>query len=230
MYLSVFKRDSPQRAPWPPLIWTAALNDTGTTAWVFKFGCFFPLLSITSWALCLCYRPWLLQRNMLRIERSISQRSMTKSCRRGTGRKIVTCLRGKWRSPQSYTCRSLTEPTAEVCRPGGPTAGLPERLSLSHVAWNSWICVLVSTVASPVLTTTSFYSIFSKLSSVWLFPTDEEEVKNMMDEFSTFQLPYSNDKIERLLDIARDNVKRNKSILLREIKKAASRKKQRSPK
>lgn len=48
----------------------------------------------------------------------------------------------------------------------------------------------------------------------------------MMKEFGTFQLPYSIDKLEKLLNIARDNIKRNKSVLLREIKKAASRKRQ----
>lgn len=44
----------------------------------------------------------------------------------------------------------------------------------------------------------------------------------MMDEFGTFQLPYSNYKIKRLLNIARE-IKRNKTILLREIKKATFR-------
>uniref|UniRef100_H3D922 PLA2c domain-containing protein n=1 Tax=Tetraodon nigroviridis TaxID=99883 RepID=H3D922_TETNG len=55
---------------------------------------------------------------------------------------------------------------------------------------------------------------------------DEKEVQKMMDKFGTFQLPYSNDKLKKLLNIARDNIKRNKSILHREIKKAASRKRQ----
>lgn len=65
---------------------------------------------------------------------------------------------------------------------------------------------------------------------MWLFPLDEEEVKKMMDDFGTFQLPYSNDKIEKLLNIARDNIKRNKTILLEEIKKATFRKIHRSSK
>lgn len=51
-----------------------------------------------------------------------------------------------------------------------------------------------------------------------------------MDDFGTFQLPYSNDKIEKLLNIARDNIKRNKTILLEEIKKATFRKIHRSSK
>lgn len=50
----------------------------------------------------------------------------------------------------------------------------------------------------------------------------------MMDEFGTFQPPYSNDKIKKLLKIGRDNIKRNKTILLKEIEKAAVRKRQRS--
>lgn len=65
---------------------------------------------------------------------------------------------------------------------------------------------------------------------MWLFPLDEEEVKKMMDDFGTFQLPYSNDKIKKLLNIARDNIKRNKTILLEEIKKATFRKIHRSSK
>lgn len=46
-----------------------------------------------------------------------------------------------------------------------------------------------------------------------------------MEEFQTFQPPYSNEKIDSLLDIARDNIKKNKNILLEEIKNATLRKK-----
>ncbi|XP_020508491.2 cytosolic phospholipase A2 gamma [Labrus bergylta] len=49
---------------------------------------------------------------------------------------------------------------------------------------------------------------------------DAEEVKAKMAEFSTFQLPFSQDKIEFLLETGKENMKRNKQTLLREIKKA----------
>lgn len=73
-------------------------------------------------------------------------------------------------------------------------------------------------------------SIFRKLSSFWLFPIDAEELQAKMKEFCTFQLPYNNDMMNKLLDIARDNIKRNKKILVQEIKKAIQRRSRRSSK
>ncbi|XP_037649005.1 cytosolic phospholipase A2 gamma-like isoform X2 [Sebastes umbrosus] len=52
---------------------------------------------------------------------------------------------------------------------------------------------------------------------------DAEEVKAKMEEFSTFQPPYSQDKIEFLLETAKANIKNNKETLQREIYKAALR-------
>ncbi|KAK5855705.1 hypothetical protein PBY51_007358 [Eleginops maclovinus] len=52
---------------------------------------------------------------------------------------------------------------------------------------------------------------------------DAEEVKARMDEFSTFQRPFSQDKIEFVLETAKANMKNNKHILLREINKAVLR-------
>lgn len=66
-------------------------------------------------------------------------------------------------------------------------------------------------------------SIFIKLSSVLLFLIDAEEHKEKMKEFRTFQFPYNNEKINKLLNIARDNIKRNKTILLQEIEMAIKR-------
>uniref|UniRef100_UPI0037E6FE24 cytosolic phospholipase A2 gamma-like isoform X2 n=1 Tax=Semicossyphus pulcher TaxID=241346 RepID=UPI0037E6FE24 len=52
---------------------------------------------------------------------------------------------------------------------------------------------------------------------------DAEEVKEKMSEFSTFQLSFSQENIEFLLETAKENMKRNKETLLREINKAALR-------
>uniref|UniRef100_UPI003AAF5010 cytosolic phospholipase A2 gamma-like n=1 Tax=Centroberyx gerrardi TaxID=166262 RepID=UPI003AAF5010 len=52
---------------------------------------------------------------------------------------------------------------------------------------------------------------------------DAEEVKQKMEEFSTFQLPFSQEKIQFLLETAKANMKNNKETILREIKKAAGR-------
>lgn len=49
-----------------------------------------------------------------------------------------------------------------------------------------------------------------------------------MEEFSTFQRPFNQEKIEFLLETAKANMVNNTEILLREINKAALRK--RSPK
>lgn len=44
-----------------------------------------------------------------------------------------------------------------------------------------------------------------------------------MKEFSTFQRPFSQEKIDFLLDTAKTNMKNNREILLREMNKAALR-------
>ncbi|XP_038548185.1 cytosolic phospholipase A2 gamma-like isoform X2 [Micropterus salmoides] len=49
---------------------------------------------------------------------------------------------------------------------------------------------------------------------------DAEEFKAKMKEFSTFQRPFSQEKTESLLEIAKANIKNNKETLLREINKA----------
>ncbi|KAE8283584.1 Cytosolic phospholipase A2 zeta [Larimichthys crocea] len=56
---------------------------------------------------------------------------------------------------------------------------------------------------------------------------DAEEVKAKMEEFSTFQRPFSQEKIEFLLETAKANVKNNKETLLREINKVVLRRKER---
>lgn len=45
-----------------------------------------------------------------------------------------------------------------------------------------------------------------------------------MEEFSTIQLPFNQEQIEFLLETAKANVVNNKETLLREINKAALRK------
>ncbi|KAM4635754.1 cytosolic phospholipase A2 gamma-like [Polymixia lowei] len=52
---------------------------------------------------------------------------------------------------------------------------------------------------------------------------DAEEVSQKMEEYSTFQLPFSQEKIEFLLETAKTNMKNNKDIILREINKAVLR-------
>ncbi|XP_073350157.1 cytosolic phospholipase A2 gamma-like [Pagrus major] len=52
---------------------------------------------------------------------------------------------------------------------------------------------------------------------------DAEEFKAKMEEYSTFQLPFNQDKIEFVLETAKANVKNNKETLLREINKAVLR-------
>ena len=44
-----------------------------------------------------------------------------------------------------------------------------------------------------------------------------------MAEFSTFQPPFSQEKIESLLETAKNNIKNNKEVLLKEINKAVLR-------
>ncbi len=56
--------------------------------------------------------------------------------------------------------------------------------------------------------------------------TDANEFKAMdmdMEEFSTFQRPFSQEKIEFVLETAKANIKNNKETLLREINKAVLR-------
>lgn len=59
------------------------------------------------------------------------------------------------------------------------------------------------------------------------FSTDAEEYKAKMEEFSTFQPPFNQEKIEFLLETAKTNLKNNKEILLREIRKAILRRQSR---
>uniref|UniRef100_A0A8C4YW00 Cytosolic phospholipase A2 gamma-like n=1 Tax=Gadus morhua TaxID=8049 RepID=A0A8C4YW00_GADMO len=52
---------------------------------------------------------------------------------------------------------------------------------------------------------------------------DEAEVKARMVEYSTFQRPFSPEKIAALQEIARDNMRNNKDAIVREIQNAATR-------
>ncbi|XP_032394010.1 cytosolic phospholipase A2 gamma isoform X2 [Etheostoma spectabile] len=52
---------------------------------------------------------------------------------------------------------------------------------------------------------------------------DAAEFKANMEKFSTFQRPYSQEKIDFVLETAKANIKTNKETLLREIKKAVLR-------
>ncbi|TWW54046.1 Cytosolic phospholipase A2 gamma [Takifugu flavidus] len=52
---------------------------------------------------------------------------------------------------------------------------------------------------------------------------DAKELQAKIKKFCTFQLPYNNDMMNELLDIARDNIKRNKTILVQEMEKAIQR-------
>ncbi|XP_051816639.1 cytosolic phospholipase A2 gamma-like [Acanthochromis polyacanthus] len=52
---------------------------------------------------------------------------------------------------------------------------------------------------------------------------DAEEFKAKMDEYNTFQLPYTQEKIDFVLETAKANMKNNRETLLREIKKAVLR-------
>ncbi|XP_041672664.1 cytosolic phospholipase A2 gamma-like [Cheilinus undulatus] len=56
---------------------------------------------------------------------------------------------------------------------------------------------------------------------------DAAEVKAQMEEFSTFQRGFSPEKIESLLEIAKENMRNNKETLLREINKAVLRRRER---
>ncbi|CAJ1076654.1 cytosolic phospholipase A2 gamma-like [Xyrichtys novacula] len=56
---------------------------------------------------------------------------------------------------------------------------------------------------------------------------DADEVRERMEEFSTFQLPYNPAKATLLLETAKENMKRNKETLLKEISKAAQRRQDR---
>ncbi|XP_007568399.1 cytosolic phospholipase A2 gamma [Poecilia formosa] len=52
---------------------------------------------------------------------------------------------------------------------------------------------------------------------------DAEEVRERMKEFATFRLPFSEEKINFLLETAKTNMKNNKEIVLREMRKAVLR-------
>ncbi|TNN32441.1 Cytosolic phospholipase A2 gamma [Liparis tanakae] len=56
---------------------------------------------------------------------------------------------------------------------------------------------------------------------------DAEEVKEKMETFSTFQLPFSQEKMEFVLETAKDNIRRNRDTLLREVHKAVVQRHQR---
>ncbi|XP_041813443.1 cytosolic phospholipase A2 gamma-like isoform X1 [Chelmon rostratus] len=56
---------------------------------------------------------------------------------------------------------------------------------------------------------------------------DAEEIKAKMEEFSTFQRPFSQEKIKFVLETAKANVKSNKEALMREINKAILRRRSR---
>ncbi|XP_070837673.1 cytosolic phospholipase A2 gamma-like [Chaetodon trifascialis] len=56
---------------------------------------------------------------------------------------------------------------------------------------------------------------------------DAEEIKARMEEFSTFQGPFSQEKIDMVLETAKANMKNNKETLLREINKAIVRRRNR---
>ncbi|KAF6732817.1 hypothetical protein FQA47_012904 [Oryzias melastigma] len=51
---------------------------------------------------------------------------------------------------------------------------------------------------------------------------DAEEFKAKMEEFTTFQRPFNQDKINFLIETAKSNIQRNRGVLLREMKKAVS--------
>lgn len=53
--------------------------------------------------------------------------------------------------------------------------------------------------------------------------TDAEEFKAKMEEFSTFQRPFNQEKINVLVETAKANIGNNKETLLREINKAVLR-------
>lgn len=54
-------------------------------------------------------------------------------------------------------------------------------------------------------------------------PVDAEVLKAKREEFSTFQKPFSPEKISFVLEMAKANMKNNKETLLREINKAVQR-------
>lgn len=60
---------------------------------------------------------------------------------------------------------------------------------------------------------------------------DATEFKERMEEFSTFQAPFSKEKILSVIQLAQENMRNNKETLIREIQKASvSRKNKRQPK
>lgn len=63
--------------------------------------------------------------------------------------------------------------------------------------------------------------------SVCTAVVDAEEVKEKMEKFSTFQLPFSQEKMEFVLETAKDNIRSNRDALLREVHKAVAHRHQR---
>ncbi|KAF7645126.1 hypothetical protein LDENG_00209450 [Lucifuga dentata] len=57
---------------------------------------------------------------------------------------------------------------------------------------------------------------------------DADEIKAKMEEFSTFQLPFNQEKINFLLETAKTNMKNNMETLLREMKRAVLRRQNKS--
>ncbi|KAM7372607.1 hypothetical protein PAMP_009763 [Pampus punctatissimus] len=66
-------------------------------------------------------------------------------------------------------------------------------------------------------------AVLSELENLQKILKDAEELKAKKEQFSTFQLPFSQEKIEFLLDTAKSNIKNNKETLLEEISKAVLR-------
>lgn len=102
--------------------------------------------------------------------------------------------RGKRRSPPSFTCHSSTGRTAKVHQTHTTHR---EKEKTSHNVSHD-------------------HQQFSS-------GPDENEFKAKMKEFSTFQLPFSQQKIEFLLETVKANMKYSKDTLLREIAKAVIR-------
>ena len=61
-----------------------------------------------------------------------------------------------------------------------------------------------------------------------LFSIDAQVFKAKMEEFSTFQRPFSEENIKAVFDMAAANMKNNKETLLREINKALFRRQTRT--
>lgn len=60
-----------------------------------------------------------------------------------------------------------------------------------------------------------------------LLSADAEQIKERMKEYSTFQPPFSQEKIDFVLETAKANVKSNKETLMWEMNKAVQRRRNR---